>query len=219
MARNADATMTTIDNDEFDSDVFFGIYDGALSPDFCRDVIDRFENDPRKVKGLVGEGNYRPEFKGTTEIDFADVTQGWEDVIGIINKNLIYHLKKYMERWSRAFKTVDIVHEGFRMARYNPGQLFNWHSDNIGSSMSRVITAQWYLNTVDEGGETEFLWHRKAIKPVEGRLIFAPVGWTYYHRGAPPVSGPKYTIITQLHQKLRAVKPPPAAANTAGQQS
>lgn len=108
-----------------------------------------------------------------------------------------------MERWQRAFQSVNITHEGFRMARYEPGQQFNWHSDNIGSTISRVITAQWFLNTVEEGGATEFLWQGRAIEPRVGRLMLAPVGWTFYHRGAPPVSGNKYIIITQLHQKRR----------------
>lgn len=181
----------------------FGIYDGALSSDFCRNVIERFESDPRKTKGMVGEGQYRPDFKGTVEIDFNEIKQGWEDVISVINQNLMRYLGIYMQKWARAFKSVEIGHEGFRMARYNPGQQFNWHSDNIGSTISRVITAQWYLSTVEEGGATEFLWMNRAVAPVEGRLMLAPVGWPFYHRGAPPVSGPKYTIITQLHQKPR----------------
>lgn len=180
---------------------FFGIYDGALSAEFCRDVIERFESDPRKVKGLVGDGYYKPEVKGTVEIDFTEDATGWEDVLGVVERNLQHHLKMYMRKWQEAFK-ISLAHEGFRVSRYNPGQLFNWHSDNIGSAFTRVITAQWFLNTVDEGGETEFKWQGRAIKPVEGRLMLAPVGWTYYHRGAPPVSGPKYILITQLNQKI-----------------
>ena len=186
----------------------FGIYDKALSKEFCQDVISRFEGDSRKIRGMVGEGNYRPDFKGTEEIDLTEISSGWEDVISIINQNLIHHLRKYMEKWGRAFKSVNVVHEGFRISRYNPGQQFDWHSDNIGSSITRVITAQWYLNTVEEGGETEFLWAGRAIQPVEGRLMLAPVGWSYYHRGAPPVSNPKYIIITQLHQQRRKAPPP-----------
>ncbi len=187
----------------------FGIYDRALSAEFCRDVIQRFENDPRKTRGKVGEGAYRPDFKGTTEIDFADIRQGWEDVINTVNQSLMLYLRQYMKQWSEAFQSVEVHHEGFRMARYNPGEQFNWHSDNIGSSFTRVMTVMWYLNTVEEGGETDYKWMGQAIKPVEGRMMICPVGWPFFHRGAPPVSGPKYTIITQLHQKRRV-----AQANT-----
>jgi hypothetical protein len=192
---------------EYKAEDFFGIYDGALSADFCRNTIQRFENDPRKIRGLVGEGVYRPEFKGTTEIDFNEIPEGWQDVVSTISQNLKHHLRLYMKQWGRAFKDVDITHEGFRMSRYDPGEIFNWHSDNIGSALSRVITAMWYLNDVDEGGETEYMWNGRAVKPVEGRMVLIPVGWTYYHRSAPPVTGPKYIIITQLHQKRRMVQP------------
>ena len=190
-------------SDQVREEDFFGIYDGALTPEFCRSTIERFEKDPRKIKGLVGEGVYRPEFKGTVEIDFAETPDGWEDVVTTISQNLKFHLRRYMQKWGRAFTSVDITHEGFRMSKYEPGQVFNWHSDNIGSTITRVITAMWYLNTVEEGGETEYLWNGRAIKPVEGRMALIPVGWTYYHRSAPPVTGPKYIIITQLHQKRR----------------
>jgi hypothetical protein len=191
---------------ELKAEDFFGIYDGALSAEFCRNTIERFEKDPRKIKGLVGEGNYRPEFKGTTEIDFNEIPEGWQDVVSTVSQNLKHHLRLYMERWGKAFKSVDITHEGFRMSRYDPGEIFNWHSDNIGSAISRVITAMWYLNTVEEGGETEYQWNGRAVKPVEGRMALIPVGWTYYHRSAPPVTNAKYIIITQLHQKRRMVQ-------------
>lgn len=197
---------------EYVQEDFFGLYDRALSGDFCRDVIERFENDPRKTRGMVGEGNYRPDFKGTTEIDFADIRQGWEDVINTVNQSLMYFLRQYMQKWGEAFKSVEIHHEGFRMARYNPGQQFDWHSDNIAGSYTRVMTAMWYLNTVEEGGETEYKWLGRSVRPVEGRLMLCPVGWPFFHRGKAPVTGPKYTIITQLHQQRRKVQPDQARA-------
>jgi hypothetical protein len=191
---------------------FFGIYDNALSGEFCQDVIHRFEGDQRKTRGKVGEGNYRPDFKATMEIDLVDISQGWEDVINTVNQNLMYYLRQYMKKWAEAFQTVEVHHEGFRVTRYNPGEHFNWHSDNIGDSYTRVMTAMWYLNTVEVGGETDYKWMGPPIKPVEGRLMICPVGWPYYHRGAPPVSGPKYTIITQLHQRRRLASKRRAAA-------
>ena len=188
----------------------FGIYDNALSSEFCEDVVHRFENDQRQSRGKVGEGNYRPEFKGTTEIDFVDIRQGWVDVINTVNQSLMFYLRQYMEQWNEAFKTVEVHHEGFRMARYNPGEHFDWHSDNIGDSYTRVLTAMWYLNSVEEGGETEYKWMGMSVRPKVGRLLICPVGWPFFHKGAAPVSGPKYTIITQLHQKRRQVESKPA---------
>lgn len=180
----------------------FGVYDNALPSDFCEEVIQRFEADSQKIVGRVGNGDpggaIKPEVKGTTEILLNEV-DGWSDVLDYANRNLVAHLKTYMQTWREAFP-VPLEAEQFRVSRYNPGQLFNWHSDNIGCSVTRVITAQWYLNDVEQGGETEYKWYDYAVKPRQGRLLLAPVGWTFMHRGAPPSSGPKYIIITQLHQ-------------------
>lgn len=187
---------------------FFGIYDAALSPEFCRTAIRRFEADPRKVVGKIGDGSaggsVRPEIKSTTEIMLTPDRPDWADVLLQAKKCLQGLLPRYLRSWQAAFP-VPLRSEDFRIARYQPGEHFNYHSDNIGGSVTRVITAQWYLNDVAEGGETEFPWQGVAVQPREGRLMLAPVGWTYLHRGAPPRSGPKYILITQLHQVLESL--------------
>lgn len=181
----------------------FGIYDRELPPDFCRDVIDRFEADPRKVKGMVGggaAGRVDTRVKATTEILLWTHRDGWDDVNRVILDSLRRRLSDYMGRWGQAFP-IGVYPEEPRITRYREGEGFlAWHSDNIGRSPTRVITAIWYLNTVEEGGETDYRWQGVAIKPVEGRMLLCPVGWPFLHRGNPPESGPKYILITQLHQ-------------------
>lgn len=51
-----------------------------------------------------------------------------------------------------------------------------------------------YLNDVEEGGETEFLYYGKRIKPTAGTLLLWPAGFTHVHRGNPPLSGEKYIL-------------------------
>jgi len=186
------------------SNPFFGIYDNSVSEPFCRAVIDRFDRDPQVGPGRYGNGTrygaVDERVKQTTEIDLDGTQEGWRNEERMLLRSLDRHLRRYMQTWSRAF-SCELVHEPFKIARYPVGGGFDWHSDNIGNGVTtRVITALWYLNTVDEGGETEYPWQEMAIRPVAGRLLLCPVGWTYVHRGAPPRSGPKYIAITQLHQ-------------------
>ena len=192
------------------SEHFFGVYDGALTREFCRSVIARFEGDPTKVVGKIGDGtpggSVRPDVKATTEIMLTPDRGDWADVLVHVKQCLQRVMPEYLKPWRPAFP-VPLRSEDFRIARYNPGEHFDYHSDNIGGSVTRVITAQWYLNDVAEGGATEFPWYGRAVQPREGRLMLAPVGWTFLHRGAPPLSGPKYIIITQLHQVLEAPTP------------
>ena len=58
--------------------------------------------------------------------------------------------------------------------------------------------SQWYLNDVEDGGETEFCGDF-TIRPEVGKLIFFPASWCYPHRGKMPISGDKYIITGWLH--------------------
>ena len=183
---------------------FFGVYDHSLPADFCRTVIDRFDNDSRVEEGRVGNGTRAgaidPGIKKTTEISLDETVPDWQEVAGVLFASLKRHMGRYMQKWGRAF-SCEITHEPLKIARYPLGGHFDWHSDNLGGGVTtRVITALWYLNTVERGGETEYPWQKMSVQPVEGRLLLCPVGWTFVHRGAPPVSNPKYIAITQLHQ-------------------
>jgi hypothetical protein len=51
-----------------------------------------------------------------------------------------------------------------------------------------------YLNDVEEGGETEFLYQGLKIKPEKGTLVVWPSSYTHVHRGNPPYSNDKYII-------------------------
>jgi hypothetical protein len=70
-----------------------------------------------------------------------------------------------------------------------------WHNedDNV-HTMRRIMTFILYLNEIEEGGETEFLYYPKRIKPTTGKLILWPAGYTHAHRGNPPLSGIKYIL-------------------------
>ena len=57
-----------------------------------------------------------------------------------------------------------------------------------------------YLNSVTEGGETEFLYQKRRIKPQQGRLLIFPAGFTHTHRGNPPLSGNKYILTSWVEE-------------------
>ena len=85
-----------------------------------------------------------------------------------------------------------------------PGEGYhNWHHEYGSRTTShRVLVTSMYLNTVEEGGETEFLYQHRRIKPVKGRFLIWPAGFTHTHRGLPPLSGEKYIATSWLEGKL-----------------
>jgi hypothetical protein len=57
----------------------------------------------------------------------------------------------------------------------------------------------WYLNDVEEGGETEFFGNYK-IKPETGKFVLFPATWTYPHAALVPRSGDKYIITGWFYE-------------------
>ena len=58
----------------------------------------------------------------------------------------------------------------------------------------RICAFLLYLNDVEEGGETEFLYLKKRFKPIKNRLLLWPAGYTHTHRGNQPINQSKYIL-------------------------
>jgi len=56
----------------------------------------------------------------------------------------------------------------------------------------------YYLNDVEEGGETEFHYQDMKVKPKKGSLIIFPAGFTHTHKGNIPLSDEKYVVTSWL---------------------
>ena len=75
------------------------------------------------------------------------------------------------------------------------GGFHDWHDETpYVTTAPRKLVVQAYLNTIEEGGETEFLYCNKRIKAERGRLIVFPAAFTHTHRGNPPIGKDKYII-------------------------
>ena len=75
------------------------------------------------------------------------------------------------------------------------GGFHSWHYENGHiDSTHRMLAWTIYLNDVEEGGETEFLYQSERVKPVTGRTLLFPAGFMHTHRGNPPISNEKYIL-------------------------
>ena len=86
--------------------------------------------------------------------------------------------------------------------RYKPetGDWFHPHADCWSTdSATRQLSVVAFLNDVDEGGETVFPALDVTLKPKAGQLVLFPSAFTHVHESRPPVSGPKYTLVSWLH--------------------
>jgi hypothetical protein len=81
------------------------------------------------------------------------------------------------------------------------GGYHHWHSEIYPQNAScetlhRVLLFQYYLNDVEDGGETEFLYQGRKVEAKRGRLIIAPAGFSHTHKGHVPHSGDKYVATS-----------------------
>ena len=64
------------------------------------------------------------------------------------------------------------------------------HMDQAGVAR-RIFAIIMYLNTVDQGGETEVPDHNIKVKPEKGKVLIFPCNFMFYHQGNTPISGDK----------------------------
>jgi hypothetical protein len=87
------------------------------------------------------------------------------------------------------------------MKRYNPPDegFHTFHQDwasGLENTARRELVGQFFLNDVDEGGETEFYFQKLKVKPEQGKLIVFPAYFTHAHKGHIPISNSKYILTS-----------------------
>jgi len=152
-----------------------------LSDSFCKEMIAHFENDERKHPGETGLG-FRPDIKNSLDLMFSRFTD-WEDVCRVLDEKLKENLHDYQlflnEKFPFSYDVMNTWHSGYQLQKSGH---YNWHNDSkIEHGRERILTFIWYLNTIEEGGQTGFKY--KNIKPETGKFVFFPSTWDYIHCG------------------------------------
>ena len=172
---------------------------GALSSDFCDDIVRRFENSPeQQIAGRLGQqADTDDNMKRTTDIAVSG-NPCWQDVDKQLFTSLGQALQEFRRRY--AFFRGAFKDTGYHLQRYLSGEYYHWHIDGGSHQFSyRQLVALWYLNDVrGPGGETEFLYQRIKIKPERGKLVIFPPFWTHEHRAVELQKGRKYIATTWL---------------------
>ena len=78
-----------------------------------------------------------------------------------------------------------------------------WHSEvypqpGHNDALHRMLLFMFYLNDVEQGGETEFHYQGRSVKPKAGRMVIAPAYFTHTHRGCIPESSDKYILTSWI---------------------
>ena len=191
-------------------DIFIHIIEENLETSLCKEIIDKYEKDQNKYIGVVGRnGTINKEVKNTT--DLLIWHKDWNYIDKILEKKLNEGISQYINhiynittvKPSFAYSN-NLSDTGYQIQKYKKNDgFYNWHDDHMYDKVigTRVLTYIWYLNNVEEGGETEF-FNGKKIKPKEGTLLFFPSDWSYIHKGNIPLSNDKYICTGWLYSGL-----------------
>lgn len=184
---------------------FIGIYDDTLSIDHCNRFIEYFE-----YLKTLNHTYTRTELKDGHSHYKSDETAFLMDpflMIKMDNPILAEFMDCFWEKYKSYADKFSVLHEAqrhgilsVRLQKTSPGQGYHkWHQESSSQeTANRNIAFMIYLNDVPDGGETEFLYIHKRIKPKAGRLLIWPAGFTHTHRGNPPLEGVKYILTGWL---------------------
>lgn len=174
-------------------------YDGALSPAFCEKMIASFAH--TAAYHVKRERGWRAGLDASawTELDITPLSDA--ALKGFFSRAIAEYLARYNADIGLEIPVpVSALLAPLRIKRYlpNAGDQFQLHFDSIGEVANRYLVFLWYLNDVDEGGETEFSGLDIRVPPRAGRLLMFPPYWMYQHAGRPPQSGEKYILSTYM---------------------
>jgi hypothetical protein len=179
---------------------FIGVFSNAFTKEFCERVIKHYED-------MVSAGHGKTRFDcGGDARTFRDDTQLFSEEVDHIP------LRKASQEFNEIFwgtcfpiyeQEYSALKDSGRHSTYSfkvqktkiGGGYHVWHYESCTRELCNKLLA-WtlYLNDVEEGGETEFLYQHIRIKPKQGTLVIWPATFTHTHRGNPPLSNEKYIV-------------------------
>ena len=177
---------------EFYHDQHIGIYKKAFPDEWCDNIIKYFQSNstiftPRNTPSVIDRhGHLWDEDLKHEFINFFSP-----------------YFELYIKKYQMSPQPLSVV--GWKIQKTLPSE--GYHSFHIehGNELDdfrRVGVWTLYLNDVEEGGETEFLYQLKRVKPEKGTLCIFPAGYTHVHRGNTPLSGEKYIMTGWLDMDL-----------------
>ena len=161
---------------------FIGIYPDAVDLKLCEKLISVLDN--TNYATLVNDNSQRTDIQVVLESVYPTTAS---ELLGVVNSCLMEH---YIPKIIPFLADRTFLSSITLLQKTEPyGGFHNFHCEDT-SWNCHLRTMAWmvYLNDVEEGGETEFIYQQTRIKPEQGMVLICPGGYTHMHRGNPPMS-------------------------------
>jgi len=179
---------------------YIQVYDDAIPKEVCTHAIKLFEEEQHEEWDRSGCPQFT-QFNITEHLEKHPESKDWDIIQYALIESAHRYAQEYMDQSNcRKFFPPKSSLEQFRLKKYRKGtdDRFERHVD-VGDHLSakRFLSLFWYLNDVEEGGETKF--DELTIEPKQGRLLIFPPLWCFPHSGEPTISDDKYLVGTYCH--------------------
>ena len=177
--------------------IFIG--QGAISTKTCENMIDLFKKSPSKFAGTVGINQLDAvvdlEKKSSTECTYDIHDPVLIDYCKELQTVLVDYMEKYPFCNSYGAFTIK---EPVKIQFYKPNQSYSTYHTERGSCFfpnnNRHLVFMTFLNTVTDGGGTEFFHQNLVTEATQGKTLIWPADWTHTHRGVMSPTQEKYII-------------------------
>ena len=178
---------------------FIGSYSNFIDSSLCKNIIDTFDyyqnigavfcNGEQTNNTCAGRFDWSINLK-VMQAHMPELPQNF------LNQQLSYAWNEYSAIFGNLRDNGPHYSIDQKVQKTPTGGGYHiWHDENGMQSVSdRVAVWMIYLNDDYEGGETEFLYYKKRIKPERGKLLIWPAGYTHTHREGMVLSGNKYIV-------------------------
>lgn len=183
---------------------FIEVYDDFFNHSQCQHYIDFFHSmqEAGFVQDRQQRQNIRPHMVSDSNFDFADhsLVMDFSYARSLTSEFLQRFWNEVYPAYTYKYSMLDTADKhsilNLKMQRTQPGEAYHvWHYETaMREYRDRLLTFTLYLNDVDQGGETEFLYYPRRIAAKQGRISIFPAGFTHSHRGNQPLTGEKYIL-------------------------
>lgn len=184
---------------------FIGVYDGYFSDGLCDSLLTYFEH-AAKTNRIWDRGEDASKLRkkdvstSAAPVSVQEIVFNQFPLRGVIEEFNSVFWEQCFAEYAAEYESVNTLQKftirDYKLQKTRPGGGYHiWHCENDCIDHSRRIGAYTlYLNNVELGGETEFLYQKTRLPSQKGRLCIFPAGYTHPHRGNPPLDGDKYIM-------------------------
>lgn len=166
------------------------VFDDALPDQFCDDLVFAYDNEPEK------------EVIDTDTHNFSEVnilkTPSFDNFKSEFIDKMVQCQLAYKNRVKAYLWPERPMYDAPVIKKYEQGKGFeDWRlgASDVETS-KRLLSMIWYLNDVEEGGETRFIIDEQIIRvqPKKGRVVCFPPNFMFPYKREIPITDSQYTI-------------------------